>query len=372
MLTVLLLGSGLAFLTVTAAWVVFRHRFRPPSIYDQPVVCLEGVGLARDAPGPTLDVTHRSGQGCFQVLVAGAVLEGWGKDGLRAGVPLTVFGVPADITHDALYRDAGRLPVLEAHRVVRGWRPRPRQWAAPWLLSAVLFAVCLVCGLTPTPAHELSGRDVVCPTGATVATIPDFRREGSWIHVCRLADGTYHGPWVRHSTGGRRVTSGAYAHGQRTGEWTEWYSFGQPKAQGTYREDQRHGRWTYWSSDGTSRLVVDYLGDELHGHVADFGANGQPRWSGNYHHGVRHGLWVIHEPSCEDVLDRRSWWDPIHKLDRALGQPGGPSLGFELPDVRARCRSRESPRDDGATDRKPRVVHYTHGRPDGYWKYWVH
>lgn len=370
MLTVLLLGSGLAFVTVTVAWVVLRHRFRSPSSFDQPVVCLEGVGLPRDAPGPTLDVAHRSGQGCFQVLVAGAVLEGWGKFGLRAGVPLTVFGVPADVTHDGLYRDAGRLPALEAHRVVRGWRPRPGLWAAFWLLSAVLFTAYLARGLAPTPAHELSARDVLCPADAMVATIPDFHRRG-WSHACRLADGTHHGPWVRHSATGRRVASGEYDHGQRAGGWTEWYSFGQPKARGVYRGDRRHGRWTYWSPDGESRLVVNYHAGELHGHIADLDPEGRARWSGSYHHGMRHGLWTIHDPACEDVLDTRSWSDRTYPLDLALSVPGDPGEPFDLPGTRARCRSRDSTLDD-STRREPRVIHYTHGRPDGYWKHWVH
>ncbi len=280
-LTILILAGGALVLSV-ARWLYLERRFARPEVPGRKAVRLvgslsgEGIVERTDEGAPPFDlrlagpvVVEIHGRP-VRVLTGDAVLDmGWGPRrgaDLPRGRLLTIDGGWTTIPRDGLYREAGRVHVLDAVRVVTGTRPGLLRAGLPVLLATAAVVLSLS-QVETLPAPMRATADALrCPAGTRRVTM-NYTGDRGWVHACTRPDQTLHGPWLSYHASGAPWRRATYRHGELHGTEMEWLSSGLPGRRTDYRSGQRHGVVQVWHPDGVLHI------------------------SGRYHDGRRHGQW---------------------------------------------------------------------------------
>ncbi len=106
--------------------------------------------------------------------------------------------------------------------------------------------------LQPSTDPMLQG---TCPQGALpFGGSPPFHTR----LVCRLPNGTPHGPDKTWDELGKLRQAGQYTQGKREGLWFFYFRSGRKKASGAYKNGLKQGRWTAWKKSGSVRAHTWY------------------------------------------------------------------------------------------------------------------
>ena len=225
---------------------------------------------------------------------------------LVLGERITVDGVPGAVpaaVPEELYRQAARVPGIDATRITRGAWPALRRSVPAAAGLAAAAGLVLIVGVVARPSWQRVVRDsaarTTCPASAKRETRlgPD-----GVLHRCRDAKGRLHGAFTLWGWSGELLERGNYYRGEREGihdalvpELEHWVL-----RRTTFHRGRRHGP-TYELVDPETRQLrryhAEYVDGQLHGIERSWHDDGSPAFVGHYR--------------CGTPCGRQTYWSSI-------------------------------------------------------------